>query len=377
MEKDRTENLVIRACTPADLDAIMTLQQHICDTMTQPDLFVPTCRAQNADFLTAPNAIFGVFDDARLVAYGSLVFPNDDPDNLGWDLGWTRETVCHCATLDTIVVDPQYRGLHLQRRLIQTCVAYAREVLPGCRILTTISPYNEFSLRNGLSEGFQIQKRLIKYGGKERYILGDIQDPDYVYPAFVPGASAVVLQVEPILQNPELPTGCESVALTMVLNYCGYHLAKTDIADHYLEKDPQNFVTKFKGDPYDPDGDGIYAPGLTKTAARFLAEHGSEKTACDLTGAELPELYRYLDQSIPVIVYDSVYLHTPVAVADYTVDGRTWQFWHNEHCLVLCGYDPEHHMVLLSDSLSGLVWREEATFRRIYDMLGKMAVVIE
>ena len=51
-------------------------------------------------------------------------------------------------------------------------------------------------------------------------------------------------------------------------------------------------------------------------------------------------------------------------------------FYHNEHCIVLCGYDPEKHRVLVSDALSGLVWRDEKRFEEIYDALGRMAVVI-
>ena len=42
------------------------------------------------------------------------------------------------------------------------------------------------------------------------------------------------IEMENILQNPELPTGCESVALTMVLKYLGFDLEKTTIADDYL-----------------------------------------------------------------------------------------------------------------------------------------------
>ena len=39
-------------------------------------------------------------------------------------------------------------------------------------------------------------------------------------------------------------------------------------------------------------------------------------------------------------------------------------------------YDPEKHRVLVSDALSGLVWRDEKRFEEIYDALGRMAVVI-
>ena len=59
-----------------------------------------------------------------------------------------------------------------------------------------------------------------------------------------PMEPAAVLAVPNILQNPELPTGCESVALTMLLHYWGYDtLGKTEIADHYLSYDTTNFVS--------------------------------------------------------------------------------------------------------------------------------------
>lgn len=74
----------------------------------------------------------------------------------------------------------------------------------------------------------------------------------------------------------------------MVLNYYGQKLSKTEIADKYLKKDPENFVTLFKGDPHDISGDGIYAPGLAETANRFLRENGCSQKAEDLTGIAFP-----------------------------------------------------------------------------------------
>mgnify|MGYP004458866885 FL=1 len=366
----------IRKCTPEDLDKIMKLQEHICQTMEDTRLFVSTSREENRDYLIYPNTILGVFDGEKLIAYGSLVFPNDSPENIGWDLDWTREKIFHCLTLDTIVVDPDYRGHGLQRTLIRSCVAYALELMPDATVLTTVSPFNKYSLHNVQAEGFQILKRKEKYGGYDRYILGYTQAPDTEFPAFVPGPDAVILPMENILQNPELPTGCESVALTMVLNYYGQKLSKTTIADEYLIRDSENFVTAYKGDPYQISGDGIYAPGLAQTAARYLQANHCPQTATDLTGTEFTKLYQYLDKSAPVIVYNSVYLKTPIDVASYTLSGKTWHFYHNEHCVVLCGYDPAGHMVLINDSLSGLVWRSEEAFARIYDQLGKMAVLI-
>lgn len=166
------DELIIKECTLEDLDSIMELQERICAGMNEPDWFVATSREENIIFLTSPNTIIGVFDGDKIIAFGSLVFPGMDSSNLGWDLEWPEEKALHCATLDTIVVDSDYRGLGLQRKLIQLCVEYARKIMPECIVLTTICPDNIYSLRNGLAEGFEILMRKIKYTGVDRYILG-------------------------------------------------------------------------------------------------------------------------------------------------------------------------------------------------------------
>lgn len=162
----------IRPCFSADLDAIMELQDRICASIPDPDLFVATCRKENASYLNDPNVILGAFDQGKMIAYASLAFPGEASDNLGWDLGWDSDTVRRCAKLDTIVVDSAYRGHGLQRTLITCCLSYARVPDPDCIVLTTVSPANSYSLHNVQEEGFQILKRMEKYGGHDRYLLG-------------------------------------------------------------------------------------------------------------------------------------------------------------------------------------------------------------
>ncbi|MCI8559563.1 MAG: GNAT family N-acetyltransferase [Dorea sp.] len=172
--KKKREELAIRPCEETEIDELMLLQENIYRAMEQPDWFAVTSRDENKRFFEEPNVILGVYDEDKLIAYGSVGFLRDSPDNLGWDLGWTREKVHRCAVLDTIVVDPRYRGLGLQRELIRRCVEYASEKEPGCIVLTTVSPDNNYSLRNVQAEGFEVLMRKEKYGGKERYILGKI-----------------------------------------------------------------------------------------------------------------------------------------------------------------------------------------------------------
>lgn len=186
-----------------------------------------------------------------------------------------------------------------------------------------------------------------------------------------------VISMKNIRQNPQLPTGCESVALTIVLRHYGFSLSKTTIASRYLPRSGSNFVTAFWGNPFSGSGGGIYAPGLTRTANKYLKAKKSSKHAYDLTGIRFSDLYTYLDNNIPVIVWNSMYMRNPVAVHSYRYGGKTWRFYRSEHCVVLCGYDKKNKKVLINDPLSGLVWRKMSSFERIYNKLGKMAVVIQ
>lgn len=181
-----------------------------------------------------------------------------------------------------------------------------------------------------------------------------------------------------IRQDPELPTGCESVALTMVLKFYKFKIGKTTIASQYLPTNGGgNFVTSFAGSPFSYSGAGIYAPGLKDTANKFLKAKKSSLRAYDISGISLKNLYRFLDNGTPVIVWNSMYMRDPVAVSSYRTLGKTWNFYRYEHCVVLCGYNTKTKKVLINDSLSGLVWRNAKSFERIYNKLGKMAVVIQ
>ena len=172
MEALKKEKLLICPCAFQDLDAVMDLQKRIFDGMEEKEWFAQTSRKENEKFFQKPNLLLGIYAEERLIAYGSIGFLERDRENLGWDLGWPEEKVANCANLDTIVVDPDFRGRGLQRLLISLCIEQARTIKPGGTILTTICPDNLYSMRNARKEGFDILLRTKKYGGKDRYILG-------------------------------------------------------------------------------------------------------------------------------------------------------------------------------------------------------------
>lgn len=208
---------------------------------------------------------------------------------------------------------------------------------------------------------------------------GWVRDTDGSYFYLRPMEDSVVLAVPNIMQNPELPTGCESVALTMLLHYWGYDtLEKCEIADNYLTYDSTNFVTSFVGDPHTENGAGIFAPGLTAAANRFLKDHGDSRIARDLTGTSFEGLLAYVSQGDPVVVWNTVDMQEPGDVnAHYYYQGKTYNFYKEEHCMVLCGYDLTQGTVLVSDPQAGLVWRDLDEFSSIYKKMGSNAMTIQ
>lgn len=186
----------------------------------------------------------------------------------------------------------------------------------------------------------------------------------------------VALELELIYQNPELPTGCESVALTMLLNYYGFGLEKTTIASEYLIY-ADNFVEGFVGNPFSTGGAGIYSPGLTRTANKFLDAQGSDLNAKNVTDSTPEELYRYLAEGKPVVIWNTIYFLQNQPTGQVVKWGEKEYHWDRcEHCMVLSGYDLEKNVVIVHDPINGIVERDADGFWERYESLGSMALII-
>ncbi|WP_461242755.1 C39 family peptidase [Secundilactobacillus muriivasis] len=137
------------------------------------------------------------------------------------------------------------------------------------------------------------------------------------------------LNVPLIAQRPELPTGCEITAVTMMLQYAGAAVNKVQLAKE-MPRDAADCDLGFVGDPFMEDGNSIYPPALLELITKYAGH------ATDLTGASLAELKAQLDQNKPVVIW----------VGEF--DGF------HTHALTLIGYDDQH--VIVNDC-----WTEEET----------------
>lgn len=199
-----------------------------------------------------------------------------------------------------------------------------------------------------------------------------------------------VLDVENILQKPELPTGCECVSLTMVLNYLGYAADKLDIARYHLPKMPfyweegelygADFRVCFAGDPEEPDAYGCYAPCIEAAAESFLSSGGYDAEARDITGTGFEELLTdYIDEDKPVLIWvTSNDLHETEPTAVWKTPGGEEVQWRSyEHCVVLTGYDEDNSLIYVSDPLYGNTFYDRKRIQERYMDMGQQAVCIE
>ena len=187
-------------------------------------------------------------------------------------------------------------------------------------------------------------------------------------------ASQVELDAQPVLQNPELPTGCEVTSLTAALNYLGYPVDKLTMADQYLtraEPYQATFGEAFIGSPHDANAWGCYAPVIVETAQKYLDEQGNGEVAQNLTGCSLKTLLWEVANGNPVITWVTINLTSRVEERYYwtTPKGEDAVFLINEHCVLLCGYDLNANTVTVCDPLEGKIQYDMDKFENRYQLV--------
>lgn len=190
-------------------------------------------------------------------------------------------------------------------------------------------------------------------------------------------ANSCSLDVPVLLQYPELPTGCESVALAEVLLFHGFEVGKTEIADAWLPTSTTDFVHAFLGDPFDAQGNACMAPALTSTANAYLDAHGSSLEAVDVTGSSFTEVLETVSSGVPVIVWCTIDLADPGEPYRMAYEGGlVYGLYTESHCVAVSGYDLAAGLVYVSDPIAGKVAYPLDTFATRYYQLGAQAIVI-
>lgn len=183
-----------------------------------------------------------------------------------------------------------------------------------------------------------------------------------------------ILDVPIIYQYPELPAGCECVALTNQLNYYGYSLNKTNLIDNYLTNSHEDFIYSFYGDPYDYNiGGVIMAPGIKLIANEFLEDNNSNYRAYNVSGKDFEDLYAYIERGHPVQIWASIDMEE---LGESFLSIGNYNFFLNSHSVLLEGFDRNSDTVYIADSISGHCKYKLNTVKKIYEEQNYQAIVL-
>ena len=192
-----------------------------------------------------------------------------------------------------------------------------------------------------------------------------------------------------IEQLPELPTGCEITALTMVLNYYGFsadkvqmateYLPVLDSAETYVGSDDRTYGNDlnqyFIGDPTTENGFVCGTGAIVSAANGFLSEQGSYIYAEDKTGISLEELYQLINENTPVVVWCTIGMGDRWETEGWYTEAGDYVEWSmNDHGAVLVGYDSEE--VVIADPLAGLMRYSRQQFESVFEARGNKCVVL-
>ena len=202
------------------------------------------------------------------------------------------------------------------------------------------------------------------------------------------GDGSVYIDMENILQMPELPVGCEITALTILLRYYGFDADKCAMASDYLPKGgnaqyidgelyKDSFFDYFIGDPFSR-GYGCFSNAIEKAANKYIADNGGGYTVLNISGAHPDELYDYLANDIPVLCWATDGMIEPEYYESWydNATGEKLDWYLNEHCFVLAGFNMKNDTVTLNDPMKGIIDYNINKFETRYAEMHSQAIVI-
>ena len=192
----------------------------------------------------------------------------------------------------------------------------------------------------------------------------------------------------PFISQQGIPTGCEAVSSTMVLQFMGVDIQPYDFIARYLPKVPVEYRPDpncvFVGNPYSKHAFGCFAPCIAKTCRKIVDE--SKYQVIETTGNSLSDLLKkYIDKGVPVIIWATMgmlptkfgsstwKIHYICEGAKYKIDD-TFKWPGNEHCLALVGYNNDFFIV--NDPLAGIGMYPKNILELRFKEQGSMSVVI-
>lgn len=194
----------------------------------------------------------------------------------------------------------------------------------------------------------------------------------------------LIIDVPLICQYPTLPTGCESVGATMLLQYYGIDVDEITFASNWL--DTSDDFYKLDETQYGPDPNEVFVGNpfseysygcFSSVILNAINHHQNQVTAHIILDKTLEELcIEYINHHQPVLIWATMRMK-PLREGNswYLPSNKLFTWPAGEHCLVLVGYDDYRYY--LNDPQTGTIvsYRKKVVQER-FEELHSQALVI-
>lgn len=161
---------------------------------------------------------------------------------------------------------------------------------------------------------------------------------------------AVLLDAPHLLQYPELPRGCEITSLTMLLQFAGHDVVKTELADEMVKDETPIIYNsdgsiQFWGHPNDGfvgdltlngEGFGVYHTPLFQLLQQYIPE------AVDLTDQNFENVEKQLSLGLPVVAWTTTDYQVPKQWIEWDSPSGKVKTTYAEHAVLIVGFDETH-----------------------------------
>lgn len=184
-----------------------------------------------------------------------------------------------------------------------------------------------------------------------------------------------------INQYPNYLTGCESVAITLLLRYYGVSVSPDDVIKNLVKEDLPHYENSilyggnpeigFVGDPYSVHSYGVYEKPIRNVASNFKSGIVSK------VNFSFDNVLSLVKENKPVVVWTSMDLAVPYISKTwiYKPTGEKISWKAQEHAVVLIGYDD--NSVIISDPIGGQIkYQSRSIFASRYRYYGERAVYV-
>ena len=195
--------------------------------------------------------------------------------------------------------------------------------------------------------------------------------------SLVMSLSSANIDVPLIMQMPELPTGCEAVSTTMLLNNYGFSIDKSDFTSKYIDyeyhRSEDMYYKYFFGNPFSIYGSYCNPNVCSKAILKYFDElNVKELSPVDLTNKDFDYLLNLVSLDTPIAIWVTIdYIEPSVKNNEFDVTE-----YYPSHCVVLKGYDNLNGVVYINDPLLGDISKSYTLVKDLYNKMGKRSIGI-